>query len=1802
MLKASVDESNAHTLSRLLLPAECAKGNTAARIAVEGGAPSIQLTVTKGAVTDTEAIARKEKGRTVISCCLLLICSTCRLLLVPSPSSSSSRPFPASPRPSSTTLPISTTTVFLELARNLSWEVRIRMILRSVPSQFDLQAALLRPENPHPSRRSPRVLPHNRPRGRRRRVEVRVRSSLDGFLQDLVVAFPSLTSLDLLFAPAIGFAAGAAFYFSSLRRGKPSDVDAVVGDWVLFTSPTPFNRSVLLRCPSVSFEDGGELLEGVNESLLRDERHYVNLSRGRIPFAREEGDEGPEEEISYQRACVGTDDGGVISLDWPENLDLGKEHGLDTTVLIVPGTAEGSMDRYVRSFVSDALQHGYFPIVMNPRGCAGSPLTTPRLFTAADSDDVFRALQFISSVRPWTTVMGVGWGYGANMLTKYLAEVGESTVLTAVVCVDNPFDLAEATRSFPHHIALDQKLMTGLIDILQDNKELFQGKAKNFDVGKALSTKSVRDFDGAISIISHGHDTIEDFYSKTSTRQSIHSLKIPVLFIQACAILMFNSKSDDGTVPTYSIPRSSIAENPFTSLLLCSYLPSSFMATRHSAIFWCQHLAIEWISAVEFTLLKGRHPLLKDADVTINPSKGLAFIDERAPEQNISNGVKGSYNSSPLHLSCKIVDGYINRKLTWPNSVNGFLDDPANSVLKQIDAAAQGKVNGNVDSRSELQQIESGDDDGTKHINAIDFKNSSADTEMDEEENKVLQTAAVVMNMLDVTMPGTLDDEQKKKVLSAVGQGEILVRALQGAVPEDVRGKLTTAVTEIMQTQGKNLNLEGLNRIGWIPNVTSKVKSRIQDTMKISVNKNGHDENNSGVDHEGRVQGDLEQLNSVNISISENVEPSEQRTSQSPGLTDDGCEPSQVNSMERVDHVIDETGGEKHKVSQRLGIADKHIEDDNFLSDASYIHYSEEKSTDHNKEQNMPISMSNSEESLSSSVSVSDHQVVQKECYEFEKNEDKVNQELHQNSHSSTTSNEALHCSSKPPSLSVTQALDALTGFDDSTQMAVNSVFGVLENMIDQLEKSNDEGDDDEVKKSKDEISQILLPDLPTVNGDDYKRTEQRSNRSSKLSNINLSPRHPDNYVNKEDIQADNTVEDKFGSNCLANNLESSTETRTGGSKLNTLGLDPSNNIGKVGPLQNYSLDIAIDPYYWGSPYEAYLQRHISSWFPRPKSSDLDSTTDLFLDPEKGQWKMLDQAGSFSGNIEEGWQNQIINGDTKNQHQSSTQSDADSIIETSYAILDSELPEIEQQLTETFDTKGGWDTKEEEMLCLIRNNLLDSLKVEVDRRLSTPNLKELEGDLVDDMKQVAAAVTKAIVLDNHLDLKSLSEDNHLKMVNGTLDGEHTVKIISSAIEETRYLKKALPVGLIVGSLLASLRKHFKIAALHYVDQNKDIEKSGNIQEKHSMEEVYIRNEHLDDDKNQVYNDLNGVDKNSVTTNYSKDGVMVRAVTAALGATALLAHHQQKDTYKSSQVMEVPSSVTDIKGSQNDEHTKSEEATQEKNPITIVSSLAEKAISVAGPVVPTKDDGEVDQERLVAVLAELGQKGGLLRLVGKVALLWGGLRGAMSLTDRLISFLHIAERPLFQRVIWFGCMVLVLWSPVVIPLLPTIVQSWTTRTSNKIAEYACVLGLHVSSMILVVLWGKRIRGYDNPLERYGLDLTAPRVLGFVKGLIGGMAIVMFVHSINGLLGYASLSWPSGSTLLSLKSFINMLLLGVRGIITATGAALAEELLFRSWLLEEVAVDLGYYRAIMISGVAFSLIHRTQEIGLQNPLWQ
>lgn len=69
----------------------------------------------------------------------------------------------------------------------------------------------------------------------------------------------------------------------------------------------------------------------------------------------------------------------------------------------------------------------------------------------------------------------------------------------------------------------------------------------------------------------------------------------------------------------------------------------------------------------------------------------------------------------------------------------------------------------------------------------------------------------------------------------------------------------------------------------------------------------------------------------------------------------------------------------------------------------------------------------------------------------------------------------------------------------------------------------------------------------------------------------------------------------------------------------------------------------------------------------------------------------------------------------------------------------------------------------------------------------------------------------------------------------------------------------------------------------------------------------------------------------------------------------------KDPCNSNETAESSSESLEEKGTQLKEPNTIEE-TSGKNPNNIVTSLAEKAMSVAGPVVPTREDGEVDQDR------------------------------------------------------------------------------------------------------------------------------------------------------------------------------------------------------------------------------------------------
>uniref|UniRef100_A0A1J3I0Z5 Embryogenesis-associated protein EMB8 n=1 Tax=Noccaea caerulescens TaxID=107243 RepID=A0A1J3I0Z5_NOCCA len=1601
--------------------------------------------------------------------------------------------------------------------------------------------------------------------------------------------FDGSVPIDSLALSVAGFSSGLAVFMSSKLFGKSSGISSdrrtsteeIVGEWILFTSPTPFNRFVLLRCSLLSFYlSGGEgdLPQSLSDRLVQEERYFVTLDSGKIVSAERAAEEKP---LEYQRVCISTEDGGVVSLDWPADLDLREERGLDTTVILIPGTPEGSMDEGVRSFVSEALRRGVFPVVMNPRGCAGSPLTTPRLFTAGDSDDISTAMRFLSKTRPWTTLMGVGRGYGANMLTKYLAEAGETSPLTAAVCIDNPFDLEEITRTSPFCVSLDRQLTGGLVEILVANKELFQGRPKAFDVEKALSSKSVREFDKAVSMVTNGFERVEDFYSSCATRDVIGELKVPVLFIQ-----------NDGVVPHYSVPRSSIAENLFTSLLLCSSSPSLIDGCT-VAVSWCQDLAMEWLTAVELGLLKGRHPFLKDVDVTVNPSKGLVLSEAIAPEKGIT-----------AKKLPQVARGEV---------VNGYHVDPSGETLEDSDIT----TNSSLPSGTELEKnvkVETGSDEpengGVSTNGPVEVEDEEPSVE-ESERGQMLQTTEVVVKMLDVTMPGTLKAEEKKKVMDAVGRGETVLKALQDAVPEDVRGKLTTAVTEIMQSPANKLNFQNLKLPSFSPGM-KKAEEAKKEPSSTAGQKDSHspDPINKN-DSLASSSVDSDQDDSSVLAKKGNDEP--------------GFSPGNESSANEKTSAADGSGkASEAKVDstnqgQPIGTGDVTSDDDKVDQGSVIAKRQRQEETNKKDEKGTPMANENSS-AADGSEKASDAKVdstnqgqpigaddvtsvedkvdqgavtQQQRKEETNGNDENAKQSATDQNKGASTGNEGdagQSSASQPvekeeiddqkketevmqpvsdetkPAVqepiqakdNVSQAFEALTGMDDSTQVAVNSVFGVLENMITQLDEegnevSNEENDTDERKVTDEENVTDKNIRSPSEEKTPYKK-EAESQMSSEHSHDTACSVHETGKGSDNDKTTRVMNEKHLGG-----------EESVIGKQLP-----------KILPARSTdSLENSSSDDYLG---EELSEEQIA------KQLDLDTTTALMLDyyPEDGKWKVLDQQPEYLNNVAG---NAAASRDTHGNVQvhSPGVSNEQNIIEPSYVILDheqvGELSELHDAVDDQNEDLEKSDEECSELEHLIKVIVSDSLNVEVQRRVSSAGMRQFESQLSRDINRVASTLSFAVVYEEPTwTFKRNSKNSDIPAGKvGKLRGDAIIKAISSAIQDAHFLRKVLPVGVVVGSVLAALRKYFVVSTTNNAKRDNVMgreQKHRNNDATTSVVPTKMKQ------KSKQKNSSIGEMVESGLQNISNEPVMVGAMTAALGASAMLVQHEDP---QSGGIMSKPSG----------------KESKQKDQSGMVASFAEKAMSIAGPAVPTKETGEVDQERIVTMLADLGQRGGILRLVGKLALLWGGLRGAMSLTDRLIQFLHIDEWPLLKRAVGFVGMVLVLWSPVVIPLLPTLLQSWSTSTPSRVAELATVVGLYVAVFILVMLWGKRVRKYENPFREYGLDFKASpkkQILEFLKALAGGIIVVLLIQSINTIIGAAILSRPPYlphpfDAMKWLKGGVQLLLLIVRGFATATFIVFVEELLFRSWMPNEIAIDMGYHQSIIITGLVFALFQRS-----------
>lgn len=80
-----------------------------------------------------------------------------------------------------------------------------------------------------------------------------------------------------------------------------------------------------------------------------------------------------------------------------------------------------------------------------------------------------------------------------------------------------------------------------------------------YDIPKAANAKTVRDFDEGLTRVSFGFRSVDDYYSNSSSSDSIKNVSIPLLCIQA---------DNDPIAPSRGIPREDIKANPNCLLIV----------------------------------------------------------------------------------------------------------------------------------------------------------------------------------------------------------------------------------------------------------------------------------------------------------------------------------------------------------------------------------------------------------------------------------------------------------------------------------------------------------------------------------------------------------------------------------------------------------------------------------------------------------------------------------------------------------------------------------------------------------------------------------------------------------------------------------------------------------------------------------------------------------------------------------------------------------------------------------------------------------------------------------------------------------------------------------------------------------------------------------------------------------------------------------------------------------------------------------------------------------------------------------
>mgnify|MGYP006276622911 CR=1 FL=1 len=282
----------------------------------------------------------------------------------------------------------------------------------------------------------------------------------------------------------------------------------------------------------------------------------------------------------YERERIDTQDGDFLDLDW-------SRAESDTLAVISHGLEGNSRRAYVTGMAKALNQGGWDVLAWNYRSCSGEPNLRLQSYHNGATEDLSRVIRHAKKQKAYKEIALVGFSLGGNLSLVHLGRDTVDPNVTKAVVFSVPCDLKSSaeTISKPSNTIYMRRFLKLLHEKIRAKMELMPGRIDDHGFEKI---KSFRQFDDRYTAPIHGFKDALDYWKKCSSKQFLHSVKVPCLIVNA---------ADDPFLPEECYPVKEAAQNPYITL----EIPKSgghvgFIEFNPQNRYWSEKRAVSFLN------------------------------------------------------------------------------------------------------------------------------------------------------------------------------------------------------------------------------------------------------------------------------------------------------------------------------------------------------------------------------------------------------------------------------------------------------------------------------------------------------------------------------------------------------------------------------------------------------------------------------------------------------------------------------------------------------------------------------------------------------------------------------------------------------------------------------------------------------------------------------------------------------------------------------------------------------------------------------------------------------------------------------------------------------------------------------------------------------------------------------------------------------------------------------------------------------------------------------------------------------